>query len=447
MNILFVVHGLPPWARAGTENYTHYISQALAMAGHDVTVFCRRNEPAAPEYHRFEDMRDGVRVIGINNTTRDGTTYASSYRNEKIDDAFETVARDCGAQAVDIQHLSFLSIGIVDRAKMLGLPVLMSLHDYSLLCPTGQFVKTDTTPCAAQVDAECAQCLGPQLTATAATRKAHAVAQKWVSKNSPIMKALGWLNRARARFAPPGGMGAPQQVRLREEQMADTATKIDRYLSPSAYLKDQLSCIIEPSKIEVSHLGYNYDGCDAPRTKGNRIRFGFIGAVMPWKGLDTLLKAYRQIGPERCEVHAHGRIVPVPDRPDYGNVIDRLLSETGAEYTGEYDQKTVYDLLAQIDVLVVPSTSAENSPLTIQEARAARVPVIASRIGGIPEFVRDEETGLLVEPGSVEALAAAMNRLIEQPELIQKMKDRIQPPRSIEDDARRHIEIYEELLK
>ena len=72
----------------------------------------------------------------------------------------------------------------------------------------------------------------------------------------------------------------------------------------------------------------------------------------------------------------------------------------------------------EIDVLVVPSLWLENSPLVIHEAFMAGIPVVAARIGGIVDLVRDGENGLLYEATSSVALTNALRSLIEQPERV-----------------------------
>src|SRR6202030_4630335 len=79
-------------------------------------------------------------------------------------------------------------------------------------------------------------------------------------------------------------------------------------------------------------------------------------------------------------------------------------------------------LLSTADCVVLPSLWPENAPVTIQEACQFGPVVIASRIGGIPEMVRDGINGLLVEPGDEAGIAAAIERLRQSPELVAKLR-------------------------
>ena len=92
-------------------------------------------------------------------------------------------------------------------------------------------------------------------------------------------------------------------------------------------------------------------------------------------------------------------------------------------------------MYGNLDVLVVPSLWLENSPLVIHEARMAGVAVIGSNIGGIPGLIEHDVSGLLVPPGSVDALAAALQQLAADRELLDRLRRSAPSIKSIEDDA------------
>src|SRR5206468_4043369 len=85
----------------------------------------------------------------------------------------------------------------------------------------------------------------------------------------------------------------------------------------------------------------------------------------------------------------------------------------------------------------------ENSPLVIQEAFLAGVPVVASRIGGIPEMVSDGRNGLLFQPGDAEDLARTLTRLLREPGRIETLRRGIPAVRTIEDDVRQTRSLYQ----
>ncbi|CCH86534.1 Glycosyltransferase [Modestobacter italicus] len=143
-----------------------------------------------------------------------------------------------------------------------------------------------------------------------------------------------------------------------------------------------------------------------------RLRIGYVGRLAAQKRVDLLVTAFGRMtedadlvvvgdGPERARVHRLVEQSPAADR---------------IRTTGFVEHSAVPGVLASLDVLVLPSAYEEMGSV-LTEAMAAGLPVVASDVGGIPEVVRHGETGLLVPPGDVAALAAALDRLVADPGL------------------------------
>ena len=143
-----------------------------------------------------------------------------------------------------------------------------------------------------------------------------------------------------------------------------------------------------------------------------RPRIGYVGRLAPQKRADRLVEAFGRM-------RGDAALVLVGDGPDRA-VVRRLVAASPAREriteVGFVDHATVPAVLSSLDVLVLPSAYEEMGSV-LTEAMAAGVPVVASDVGGIPEVVRHGETGLLVPPGDVEALAAALDRLVGDPVL------------------------------
>jgi glycosyltransferase involved in cell wall biosynthesis len=141
---------------------------------------------------------------------------------------------------------------------------------------------------------------------------------------------------------------------------------------------------------------------------------GCVGALAPHKGQAVLLRAVDHLPPTRTPP----TIVLVGEGPERAALesMARERRETARVlFTGE--RRDARSLLPAFDVLVVPSIGREGFGLAALEAMDAGVPVVASRVGGLPEVVDDGRTGVLVPPGEPAPLAAAVQGLLERPEL------------------------------
>ncbi len=148
--------------------------------------------------------------------------------------------------------------------------------------------------------------------------------------------------------------------------------------------------------------------------------FGMVARIAPQKDFETLLEAFAQVVAARPR--AHLVIVGENRQPEevksyYEELLARareLNLTKNITWTGF--RRDVPQVLRALDAMVL-ATHTEGMPLILFEAMTTPVPVVATRVGGVPEIVEDEETGLLHEHGDAQGLARAMLRLIEDPAL------------------------------
>ncbi len=140
---------------------------------------------------------------------------------------------------------------------------------------------------------------------------------------------------------------------------------------------------------------------------------GFVGSLKPWHGLETLVDAYALLHEKTRKT----RLLVVGDGPEKERLAKSLAARglsTSCEFTGAVTPSEVSGFIASMNVGVAPYPDLEGfyfSPLKILEYMAAGKPVVASRVGDIPDLVRDGVDGLLVPPGDPAALGAALDRL------------------------------------
>lgn len=147
---------------------------------------------------------------------------------------------------------------------------------------------------------------------------------------------------------------------------------------------------------------------------------GFVGRLSPEKGGEVLLAAARRIVSERDDV-AFALVGDGPCRSRWEQEATRLGLADRVLFPGiRRDMPGVY---ASFDALLLPSWN-EAMPMCLLEAMSAGVPVVATRVGSVPDLVVHEETGLLVAPGDAPALAQAVGRLLDQREFADRLAAR-----------------------
>ncbi len=169
--------------------------------------------------------------------------------------------------------------------------------------------------------------------------------------------------------------------------------------------------LIQLNWIDLSAYPYH------PQSAKDLVRLLFIGQFHPYKGLMDLLEAVRHVRelPLQLSIYGGGKL-----QSEYEHFVDANDLSAIVSFKGWADQQTKLEALAQADVLILPS-HAEGMPNVVLEAMASGVPVIATRVGGIPSLIHSGTSGILVEPGKAEQLADAIRLLVTQPDLRQQL--------------------------
>ncbi len=216
----------------------------------------------------------------------------------------------------------------------------------------------------------------------------------------------------------------PARLELVRQLQRQYARRADAVIVPSAYL----ARIIAGWGVDLARLHVIYNAVESrpagePRQQV-RARLGLpnqaplvvtVARLTPWKGVDTLLQALARLragGQAPClAVVGDGEVRPALER------LAAALGLTGQViFVGAVPQEQVSAYLHAADVFALASTY-EGFSHVLLEALAAEAPVVVTAVGGNPEVIRSGDTGLLVPPSDPEALAAALRRLLEEPEL------------------------------
>ncbi|MFZ5806398.1 MAG: glycosyltransferase family 4 protein [Verrucomicrobiota bacterium] len=143
---------------------------------------------------------------------------------------------------------------------------------------------------------------------------------------------------------------------------------------------------------------------------GNEKLVGMVSVIRSWKGHEYFIEAAHKISQQRTDV----RFVIVGGGPMKEFIVDKIQSQNldgVIQMLGH--REDIAEVLAGLDVIVLPSYAHEGVPQILLQALAMNKPIVASRIGGIPEIIHHGENGLLVEPQNSDSLAEAMLQYID----------------------------------
>lgn len=179
---------------------------------------------------------------------------------------------------------------------------------------------------------------------------------------------------------------------------------------------------------------------------GDRFTIGWIGRMTSVKRTDDILFAFKRLR----ESGVAATLCLVGDGPDRGD-LERRAHELGVVRDTLFlgYQEDVAPFYAAFDALVLPSSN-EGTPVSAIEALAAGRPVVATRVGGVPDVVRDGEDGFLVDAGATDELAERLQRLARDPELRERMgrrgRERVLPRYAVDRLVRDVDLLYRSLL-
>jgi glycosyltransferase involved in cell wall biosynthesis len=212
-------------------------------------------------------------------------------------------------------------------------------------------------------------------------------------------------------------------VMRRIKYLVAISNYVTRYYSNT--MRPDARLFFIPNAVEDLFFDANSRGTDAtPRQEPSRPIVLFAGRVTPLKRVLDLIKAFAQVVREvpGAELHIAGEC---ETEPNYVNIVKDYIRKAGLSKNihllGEMTQEELSREYRACDQVVLPSAQ-ENAPMVLAQAMASGKPVIASRVGGVPEMVGENgERGLLVNVGDIDALASAIVRLLEDTALSDRL--------------------------
>jgi glycosyltransferase involved in cell wall biosynthesis len=369
MRILIVTHRYPPFGLTGVERVAEQTALSLAAAGDEVTVLTRR-ETAAPPFPILEHTeRNGVAVRMISGGGHMHGRFPKL--TAVMERLFERTLMDVDPDVVLVSHLADHSPGYVSIARRWNVPVIVELHDYYTVCEQARLQR---------VSGEL--CQGPE------------------GGRACAVHCFGGQAKTLERWA------------LRTHMFRDAVTHADALVTPSRFVADYFAATFGDDLPPMHVIGNGVDARHhgpSPRTPDGTLNIGYVGAVVEHKGIHVLVEALRLAALRRVRLTLFGVTV----RPYFGELLEaaEMVDNLELRAYGPFDPAELPFLLDDVDLIVIPSVWWETYSIVMREAFACGIPVIASRLGALPEGIRDGDNGLLFTAGSAVELATILQSL------------------------------------
>jgi glycosyltransferase involved in cell wall biosynthesis len=469
MRLLLVVHCFLPKYSRGTEVLTFETARTLRKRGHEVRVLTA--EPtleANPGTRLIQDVYEGIPVERMPFWPKMPNLMRATYDSPDHFRAYVDLLKRFRPDVVHIFHALGISMEIVRAAKHCGTPVVFTATDFWTICPTLKLRTEDGMLCSGPDAAahNCRRCLvGPPREFQNGPCKASAAStgRGVPGFARPVVHGLNRIHQAMAKLVGHNVRTLITALRQRRQRAYDLRQALpsrlgamrarlldcNRIIAPTQMMERVLvNNGVPASRITQLGFGLNVEYMQGYSTKESShvLRIGFIGSLVEPKGPHVLLegflklKASKPTRPIRLdlwgELYEPGSFA--------GHVRSLAGQDSDIHLRGTFPNNHIGKVLAEIDLLVVPSLWYENAPLVVYSAFATRTPVLASNLGSLAELVQHDGHGLLFAPGDAADLARQLRRVIDKPDLLEGLRLRIPAVKSMEQSADELEALYQE---
>jgi glycosyltransferase involved in cell wall biosynthesis len=367
--------------RGGDCTYLLSLQKLLEKKGHKVIIFSMHHpDNFKTEFSKYFvsyiNYREEIKIKTIKTVLKVlKRTVFSSEAKDKIKELIKKERPDI-AHIQNIHHHITPSILYVLRKNKI--PIIWTLHDYTAICPNTAFLTYGKI---------CERCK---------KRKYY-----W-----PL------IIRCKKDSLGASAIAAIETVIHRIMRVYNY---VDKFIAPSKFLRNKF---IEYGfrREKIVHIDHFID---FPIVKDRVVPedyYIYVGRISEEKGVKTLVDAAIRANSSKLRVAGDG---PLLDKMiAYVNAKDKRKI---IKFLGHKSREELFDIYRECKFIVVPSEWYENAGLIILEAFACGKPVIGSRMGGIPELVKDAERGIIFEPGNVEELSDRIKYLLDNPDIADEM--------------------------
>jgi glycosyltransferase involved in cell wall biosynthesis len=429
MRVLVVAPHLPPTHVGGVEAYTKSVADQLTALGHGVEAAAVEEVTSGSEdgCDARTDVSNGYPIHRLRLALGRDRSFPLLWEHSAAETWFVGTIRRFGPDVVHVQSGYLLGAAALAAARRCGTPSVVTLHDYWFACPRINLLQPGGELCSGPEGVgKCAWCLK-------CDRRRYRV----------IPRVLRKRLAARTRESGQEG-GLDRHSTAVAERLHGVLGALEgaaAVLAATRFVAERVANAGFPiARIRIDPFGLPRGPrvVRAPVAEG--LRLAYLGQIAPHKGVHVAVEAVRANTHPALRLAIHGPRTP---HAEYAARLERIgAGDSRITFHGAYRRDDQAAILAATDAIVVPSICYESAGLVIWEANDAGVPVVASRLGGIPELVTHDRDGLLFEPGQPDDLGRQIERLQSEPGLLARLAAETRPPRSIEDHVQGLVGLY-----
>jgi len=462
MRILHLGTGYPPITGGGLTLYAMGLMAAQAAAGHSVHYLCVGAFDLLFATRRVTWPIGSVQVHEIRNPRSDSIHIGRNARpaldlgDRRTECLVDRVLDEVRPDVVHIQSLLGWPASVVGPIKDGGYPAILTVQNYQGLCPTTRlYDEVGGEVCEDFAGGRrCVRCNAARPSA-AKLRNAQRLT---LGRRDSLRARLATAAAAAARrlraagHARPGsslpavlpaGSSLSEAFPERRRAFVAALNRVDLVVGMSHRVSELLARYgVEESRLRTLNLVLgDLERIERrpPRVAPRPVRFGLLNKLTHLKGADVLRQAWEGLDP------AAARLLVFGAQSDAAAKTIWPLVERGlVELCGPYRREDLGIILAGVDVGLVPSIWEEPYGFAGIEFLAAGIPVLGSRIGGIPDYVEHEVNGLLLPPADPAAWRAAIGKLADRPDEIKRLAGGIRPAKTMQAHLAEVFELYRE---
>lgn len=410
--ILFVMYG---WNESGGGTiFPKNVAIELAKRGWDVSVFYASVDynHSDPPYSLKIHTEDNVKLYGLYNRPTPFVELENTEReifDPKVVEMFRRVLDEVQPALVHFHNLHGLTLVLPKIVKEYAIPTLFTPHNYYMIDPKLYMYNYDLS----------------------IWRNTDFFENSELYRLNPDKRAIYQRRQEFTRELLSQWFDVTLAVSRRQKEILLDFAPFAENIIVVHQVAPNVDKLWKSEKLQA--IGNR----PVPR----RIRVGYIGWIMPHKGVHKLTESAQNFLPADIEFKLYGQATP-----KYLEQLKEIDRKKMLQFFGEYQPQDLERIATEVDIAVVTSVTEDCAPLTLAELTAMRLPIIASKIGGIPDFVVDGVNGFLYDYDSVDSLTSAIRFCSFNPGIVEEMKRNLFPYHLFSDYLTHIEKIYLEMI-